>query len=77
VPDQEATDSFAGSDALESLRVLVASLPEKQRMAVVLRFVCDFDDARTAEILDCSVATVRSQISRALGSLRKQTLDKE
>jgi RNA polymerase sigma factor (sigma-70 family) len=37
---------------------------------VVLRYYADFDQARIAEILDCSPGTVRSQIHRALAKLR-------
>jgi RNA polymerase sigma factor (sigma-70 family) len=45
-------------------------LPTKQRAAVVLRYYEDLPDAEIAEILDCSPATVRSQIHRALATLR-------
>ena len=49
---------------------LCATLPAKQRAAVVLRYYEDLPDAEIAEILACSPATVRSQIHRALASLR-------
>jgi RNA polymerase sigma factor (sigma-70 family) len=49
---------------------LCATLPAKQRAAVVLRYYEDLPDAEIAAILDCSPATVRSQIHRALASLR-------
>ena len=42
----------------------------KQRAAVVLRYYEDLPDAEIAEILECSPATARSQIHRALASLR-------
>jgi RNA polymerase sigma-70 factor (sigma-E family) len=51
---------------------LVAELPPKQRAAVVLRFYEDLDDAAIAEILECSPVTVRTQIMRALTTLRER-----
>ena len=38
--------------------------------AVVLRYYEDLPDAEIAAILDCSPATIRSQIHRALATLR-------
>lgn len=49
---------------------LCATLPRKQRAAVVLRFYEDRTYAEIAEILACSEATVRSQVHRALAALR-------
>jgi RNA polymerase sigma-70 factor (sigma-E family) len=77
LPDQPAPDTFKALEDLDSLQLLVGSLPDRQRLAVVLRYVCDFDDATTAEILGCTVGTVRSQISRALSSLREHTPDRK
>ncbi len=48
----------------------VRDLPARQRAAIVLRYFVDLDDAAIADQLGCSVATVRSQISRALDRLR-------
>lgn len=57
-------------DLLEARRLLDA-LPPKQRTAVALRYVVDLDDAAIADALGCSLSTVRSQIARALDSLRR------
>ena len=54
----------------DAVWALCATLPAKQRAAVVLRYYEDLPDAEIAVILDCSPATVRSQIHRALASLR-------
>jgi len=54
----------------DAVWALCATLPAKQRAAVVLRYYEDLPDAEIAEILECSPATVRSQIHRALASLR-------
>ena len=45
-------------------------LPKRQRAVVVLRFYEDLSEAQTAEIMQCSVGTVKSQASRALARLR-------
>jgi RNA polymerase sigma-70 factor (sigma-E family) len=60
-------DAQAEQDAVWTL---CATLPTKQRAAVVLRYYEDLPDAEIAAILDCSPATVRSQIHRALATLR-------
>jgi RNA polymerase sigma-70 factor (sigma-E family) len=48
----------------------VRRLAPQQRAAVVLRYYEDLSEAQTAEILGCSVGTVKSHTSRALSSLR-------
>ncbi|WP_432837415.1 SigE family RNA polymerase sigma factor [Dactylosporangium sp. CA-092794] len=49
---------------------IVRDLPPKQRAAVVLRYYEDLDDAAIAALLRCSRETVRSQVKRALDTLR-------
>ncbi|HWC14165.1 MAG TPA: SigE family RNA polymerase sigma factor [Actinomycetota bacterium] len=43
----------------------VVGLPERQRACVVLRYFEDLPEAQIAEVLDCSVGTVKSQLSKA------------
>lgn len=43
----------------------VRDLPPRQRACIVLRYVEDLPEGDIAEIMDCSVGTVRSQLSRA------------
>lgn len=79
VPTAEVPE--AGSDAMQAvddrseLVHAVRRLPARQRAAVVLRYFADLDDQAIADTLDCSVATVRSQISRALATLRVERVD--
>ena len=49
---------------------LCAELPPKQRAAVVLRFYEDLTFADIGVILECSEATARSHVHRALTALR-------
>ena len=63
----------AGADAPahdSELWAHVRSLAPQQRAAVVLRYYEDLSEAQTAEILGCSVGTVKSHTSRAIRSLR-------
>ncbi|MFC0505310.1 SigE family RNA polymerase sigma factor [Micromonospora costi] len=48
----------------------VRQLPAKQRAAIVLRYYEDLDDASIAALLSCSTVTVRTQVKRALATLR-------
>ncbi|WP_158848642.1 SigE family RNA polymerase sigma factor [Saccharothrix deserti] len=63
----DGADERAERDAM--IRRL-ADLPRKQRAAVVLRYYAGLPDAEIAAELGCRVTTVRSQISRALATLR-------
>jgi DNA-directed RNA polymerase specialized sigma24 family protein len=49
----------------------VANLPERQREAVVLKYVADLDHPTIATILGCSPAMSRRLVSDALTTLRK------
>jgi RNA polymerase sigma-70 factor, ECF subfamily len=51
---------------------LVASLPEKHRMVVILRYQEDLDPAEIAEALDMPVGTVKSHLRRSMGILRQK-----
>lgn len=48
----------------------VQKLPARQRAAIVLRYYEGLDDAEIAQTLGCGLSTVRSNIARALASLR-------
>ena len=76
---EEATDALperghAGGagrvDDRTDLWTALAALPRRQRAVVVLRFYEDRSEAETADLLGCSVGTVKSQASRALAKLR-------
>ncbi len=51
-------------------------LPPRMRAVVVLRYYEDHSEAVTAELLGCSVGTVKTQASRALSRLRVALADR-
>jgi RNA polymerase sigma-70 factor (sigma-E family) len=53
----------------------VRSLPPRQRACVVLRYYEDLPEGRIAEILDCSIGTVKSQLSKARSKLHSELAD--
>jgi RNA polymerase sigma-70 factor (sigma-E family) len=69
-PERPATDAIAQADDRAALLSALATLPPKQRAAVVLRYWEDMSEAQVAEALGCSVGNVKSQTSRGLAKLR-------
>jgi RNA polymerase sigma-70 factor, ECF subfamily len=63
---ERVQDSFLAA----YLQRMVASLPEKQRIVVVLRYQEDLEPDEIAEVLDMKLATVKTQLTRALELLR-------
>jgi RNA polymerase sigma-70 factor (ECF subfamily) len=54
------------------LQTLVGDLPPHARMAIVLRYQEDLSPDEIARVLGRPVATVKSQLQRALKTLRKK-----
>jgi RNA polymerase sigma-70 factor (sigma-E family) len=65
-----SADTTSGYDERDAMLRRIALLPRKQRAAIVLRYYDGYSDQEIAETLGCAVGTVRSQISRALASMR-------
>jgi RNA polymerase sigma-70 factor (sigma-E family) len=74
LPECTAADPHRADDVRVDERTdlwrALERLPKRQRAVVVLRFYEDLSEAETAEIMQCSVGTVKSQASRALAKLR-------
>ena len=58
------------SPAAHDLWIAIGHLPPRQRAVVVLRYYEDLTEVETAHLLGCSVGTVKSQCSKAMGKLR-------
>ncbi|HYU02579.1 MAG TPA: SigE family RNA polymerase sigma factor [Jatrophihabitantaceae bacterium] len=72
VPERpDPRDAFADVDLRPPVRGALAGLPPRQRAVMVLRFFDDFTEAQTADVLGCSVGTVKSQSAKALAKLRE------
>jgi RNA polymerase sigma-70 factor (sigma-E family) len=69
------------SDGLETVQLrqalmqALAQLPPRQRAVLVLRYWEQRSETETAQLLDCSVGTVKSTASRGLTRLREVTRD--
>ena len=70
LPEAPGSDAFAASDDRDALSRALASLPRRQRAVVVLRYYEGLTEAETADVLRCSVGTVKSQAARGLARLR-------
>lgn len=70
LPELAALDELAATELRHVIRRALSGLPARQRAVVVLRYFSDLSEAQTAQVLDCSVGTVKSQTSRALAKLR-------
>jgi len=71
VPPADPPTASAGptEERLMLLEALV-KVPPRQRAVLVLRYWEDQSVEQTAELLDCSTGTVKSQASRGLAALR-------
>jgi RNA polymerase sigma factor (sigma-70 family) len=61
---------LAAVDERQDLRRALAGLTTRQRAVLVLRYWEDLPEYEVAELLGCSVGTVKSTASRALAHLR-------
>ena len=80
IPDQpdESADPLRtlGSTHLkEQLQRALATVPPRQRAAIVLRYWSQLSVAEAAAVLGCSEGTVKSQTARGLATLRATMTD--
>ena len=60
-----------GSDADEDLRQLIRELPERQRLALFLRYFADLDYGSIAAILDVAPGTIAASLHSAHVAIRE------
>ena len=70
-PPDVAAKNGSGEDE-SGLRARVAALPERQRLAVFLRYYADLDYAAIADALEVEVGTVSATLSQAHRNLRAE-----
>jgi len=70
VPEPATADGAADVEARLALWDALLALPPRRRAVLVLRYLEDLPESQVAEILGCSVGTVRSQNHKAVAQLR-------
>jgi RNA polymerase sigma-70 factor (ECF subfamily) len=70
LPEPAGKDSPSDPLLWRQLRRVLAALPEKQRMIVLLRYQEDMGPADIAEVMQMPVNTVKSTLHRSLEELR-------
>jgi len=73
LPDTAVPDPGEAVTTHASMVAQLRTLPPRQRAAIVLRYYEDLSEAQTAEVMGCSVGTVKAQVSTGLGRLRDRS----
>ena len=68
--EPEPGEAVEHTDERRRLIAALATLPEKDRQVLIIRYLLDYSEAETAEVLACAPGTVKSRTSRALAKLR-------
>ncbi|HEV7524231.1 MAG TPA: sigma-70 family RNA polymerase sigma factor [Acidimicrobiia bacterium] len=75
--DETALDNTSAVATRLSLREAIATLPPRQRQAVVLRYFADLPLADVADAMGCATGTVKATLHHALQSMRVDLEDLE
>jgi RNA polymerase sigma factor (sigma-70 family) len=70
VPDESSARRLQTVGVRAELIDALGTLPPRQRAVLVLRYFEDLSEAQVAELLGCSVGTVKSTASRGLTRLQ-------
>jgi RNA polymerase sigma-70 factor (sigma-E family) len=74
LPEPHAQEQYGTVDDRDLLLRALATLPRRTRAALVLRYFEDLPEAEVAQIMGCSIGTVKSTVSRGLATLREHHL---
>ena len=69
-PEPSSTDEHEDVLMSRKLRVLIAGLPEKARMIIILRYQEELMPEEIAKVMDMPLGTVKSHLHRSLALLR-------
>ena len=72
LPEPAAETKWADPFMKTALECLVAQLPDRSRMIVILRYQEDLEPGEIAETLGIPLGTVKSNLHRSLAVLRKR-----
>jgi RNA polymerase sigma-70 factor (sigma-E family) len=72
LPENSAADAIGAVDLADALYRELARLPYEQRAVLVLRYFEDRTEREVAQLLECSIGTVKSRASRGLQQLRSR-----
>jgi RNA polymerase sigma-70 factor, ECF subfamily len=59
----------------QQLHATLGELPERQREAVVLRYLEEMSVEQTAEVMNCATGTVKATVHQALRSLKRKLIE--
>lgn len=71
LPDTVMADFADGQARAVQVRQALQALPRRQRAVLVLRYCADLPEAKVADLLGCSVGTVKTHARRGLQTLRE------
>jgi RNA polymerase sigma-70 factor (sigma-E family) len=73
-PDLITARELSLVESKTELMAAIGALAPRQRAALVLRYFEDLSEAETADLLGCSIGTVKSSTARALEHLRERLI---
>ena len=71
---QSPSQKIEEKETQSQIRQLINSLPKKQRIAVTLHIFEEFTYQEIADVLDCSIGTVKSRIYYGLQSIKEKVV---
>lgn len=71
LPERVGPDPVEDVVTHDAVVAALLTVPPRQRAAIVLRYYQDLTETQTAEVMGCSVGSVKSQVSAGLRRLRE------